>query len=244
MKRAVVPIAAVLLFVLPIAPLTAREADRGADPAINQPFQEPDFDYWKGVFEREGREVYDRRRDIVDALQLRPGMVVADVGAGSGLFTMLFAAEIGDSGRVLAVDIAPSFVDAIRARASTRGLGNVDGVVSTQTDVSLPSGIVDLVFLCDTYHHFEQPAAMLRSIHAALRPGGELVIVDFQRIAGRSSQWVMDHVRAGRDSVVREVETAGFRLVDERHFLRQNYFLRFERITPLAENGSPENAGG
>jgi predicted methyltransferase len=243
MKRAIIPIAAVLLAVSPATPLTARDGGQGADPAINQPFQEPDFEHWKGVFEREGREVYDRRNDIVDALQLRPGLVVADVGAGSGLFTLLFAAEIGDTGRVLAVDIAPSFVEAIRARARSRGLRNVDGVVSTQTDVSLPPGIIDLVFLCDTYHHFEHPAAMLRSIHSALRPGGELVIVDFQRIAGKSSQWVMDHVRVGRDGVVREVEAAGFRLVDERRFLHENFFLRFERITPLAGERFPKQAG-
>jgi predicted methyltransferase len=221
------------------APL-AREAAQGADPAINRPFHDPDFDYWLGVFERDGREVYDRRGEIVEAVELRQGMIVADIGAGTGLFTRLFASAVGETGRVFAVDVSRSFVENIRRRAEADGLQNVEGVVSTQTDVSLPPGIVDLAFLCDTYHHFEQPTVTLRSIHAALRPGGQLVIVDFRRVAGESPDWVMGHVRAGKDAVIREVEAAGFRFIEERGFLRQNYFLRFERITPVAHGGLAE----
>ena len=156
-------------------------------------------------------------------------MTVADVGAGTGLFTVPFAEAVGLEGRVYAVDVAPEFVDNVERRARAQGLGNVVGIVNTQRSALLPPESVDLVFLADTYHHFEQPAEMLRSIHDALRPGGELVVIDFEREPGVSSSWVMRHVRAGRGQVIAEVELAGFRFTREEPILRGNFFLRFRK---------------
>jgi predicted methyltransferase len=201
----------------------------GADPGVNAPFQGPDPQRWSAILETPGRELYDRRHEIVAALRLRQGMAVADVGAGTGLFTELMARAVGPEGRVYAVDIAPEFIQAIARRMRGAGLGNVHGIVNTQRSTLLPPGSVDLVFLADTYHHFEYPVDMLRSIHEALRPGGELVVIDFQREHGISSPWVMRHVRAGRDQVVRELELAGFRFVREEMLLRGNFYLRFLR---------------
>jgi len=201
----------------------------GAEPGINVPFHRPDPQRWSAILESPGRELYDRRYEIVAALRLQPGMTVADVGAGTGLFTELMARAVGPDGRVYAVDIAPEFVAAIERRMRGAGLGNVQGIVNTQRSTLLPPGSVDLVFLADTYHHFEQPAEMLRSIHDALRPGGELVVIDFQREHGFSSPWVMRHVRAGRDQVVSEVELAGFRFTREEMLLRGNFYLRFRK---------------
>lgn len=214
-----------------LAALTAAwmtsQAQSGADPAINRPYHDAEVERWVEAFERPGREVYDRRLEIVAALGLRPGMRVADVGAGTGLFTRLIAREVGPQGRVYAVDISRPFVEYVLRTARGQGLDNVEGIVNTQTDSRLPPGSVDLVFLCDTYHHFEHPAAMLASLRRALRPGGSLVIVDFRRIEGQSAPWILAHVRAGQEQVIREVEAAGFRFVEERAILRENYFLRF-----------------
>ncbi len=88
---------------------------------------------------------------------------------------------------------------------------------------------MDLAFVCDTYHHFEYPRRMLGSIRRALRPGGALVIIDYRRVPGRSSPWVMGHVRAGKETVISEVQAAGFRLVSEQQFLQENYFLTFRK---------------
>jgi len=204
--------------------LDARGA--GADPAINENFEHPDFATWVARFERPGREVYDRRMAIVDALGLHAGMNVADVGAGTGLFTLLFAPRVAP-GTVYAVDIAPEFVAGVRARATAAGFGNVVGVVNAQDGAGIAAGSVDLVFVCDTYHHFEQPAVMLQSLFAALRPGGSLVVVDYRR--DRGSGWVTSHVRAGESGVIGEIEAAGFRFAGEGAVLRENYFIRFER---------------
>ncbi|MCB1800633.1 MAG: methyltransferase domain-containing protein [Gammaproteobacteria bacterium] len=197
--------------------------------AINRPYDNPDVTQWRGVFERDGREVWDRRVDILRELQLRPGERIADVGAGTGFFSLMMAREVGPDGRVFAVDIARNFVDAAVERARGQGLDNVTGVVNDQHGVGLPPASVDRVFISDTYHHFEYPRAMLDSIHAALDRDGELVVIDFKRIPGVSHPWVLQHVRAGEGQVRGEIEAAGFELVGRPDFMQTQYFLRFRK---------------
>jgi predicted methyltransferase len=205
------------------------EVPPAASPGINAYYYNADPARWVGIFERPGRELFDRRHEIVAALDLKPGMSVADVGAGTGLFTILIAQAVGDDGRVYAVDISRPFVDQIRRRAADEGLENVVTVVNDQRDVALPPESVDVIFLADTYHHFEYPRQMLDTMRAALRPGGTLYLIDFRRLPGLSSNWIMNHVRAGRSDVVAEVEAAGFALLDEPLALQGNYFVRFRR---------------
>jgi len=205
-------------------------------PGINDPFKDPKLkvEEWAERFETESREVYHHRHQIVQASGVKPDSTVADVGAGTGLFTMLFADAVGPSGKVLAVDIAPPFLAKIRERAKAAGRPNVETLLGTDKDTKLPAGAVDLAFICDTYHHFEFPADMLASIHRGLKPGGLLVLVDFQRIPGKSSDWVMGHVRAGKETFLEEIIAAGFELVDETDFLKENYLVRLRKrdITP------------
>src|SRR5262245_30939361 len=182
---------------------------QGAAPEINEPYRNPDYRRWQRSFETEGREVYEKRLAIVDAAAPKPGQAVADVGAGTGLFTRLFAERVGPQGRVYAVDIARSFVEGNLQRARAARLENVVGIVSTQADTRLEPDSVDLVFISDAYHHFEDPAAMLASIRRALRPGGTLVIIDFERIPGVTPDWIVKHVRGGKEDFRREIETAG-----------------------------------
>lgn len=202
---------------------------QGASPEINEQYRNPDFGRWQRSFETEGREVYDKRLAIVDAVDLKLGQAVADIGAGTGLFTRLFAARVGPRGRVYAVDIARAFIEGNLQRARAARLSNVIGIVSTQGDARLEEASVDVVFICDAYHHFEDPPAMLASIRRALKPGGVLVIVDFERIPGVSPEWLLKHVRAGKEEFRREVEGSGFRFAGEVKLMRENYFLRFTR---------------
>jgi predicted methyltransferase len=230
MKRT---LALILSLLLPLAlagggPLLALE-ERSVAPGINAPYEAPNWSRWVATFEREGREVYDRRFDILRALDLEPGAVVADVGAGTGLFTRLMAEAVGPEGKVYAVDISPTFVENTVRSARAAGLTQVEGVVNEPRDVRLPAQSVDLVFISDTYHHFEYPLSTLRSIHRALKPDGEMGVIDFKRIPGVSSPWVMQHVRAGRETFIREIESAGFELVGEEPIMQTQYFLRFRK---------------
>lgn len=197
-------------------------------PDINKNFVAPDFQAWVLRFERPGREVYDQRHQIIEATGVEPGMTVADVGAGTGLFTRLFSEQVGPAGKVYAVDISRVFIDNILKHGREQGQDNITGIVNTAEDVLLPPGSIDIAFICDTYHHFEKPLAMMQSIHRALKPKGQVIVVDFRKIPGESTPWVMSHVRADQSRVVEEIESVGFRLIEDEQLLRTNYFLRFE----------------
>lgn len=209
-------------------PIHARES--GANPEINRAYQNPNIKEWVQRFETEGRDIYDKRQEIVDAAGIKPGMTVADVGAGTGLFTRLFSPKVGSSGKVIAVDISKPFIDNILRTSKSQGLNNVTGVVNTQNDTKLNPNSVDLVFISDTYHHFENPTPIMQSIHRALRADGALVVIDFKRVEGKSSAWVFEHVRGGKEETIKEIETMGFKLVEDKDFLSDNYFLKFRKI--------------
>ena len=200
-------------------------------PGINDHFQDPDVQAWIARFEREGGDVFEHRRDVLRTCELEKRMHVADVGAGTGLFTEIFARKVGAEGKVYAVDIAKNFVEHIEKACREKQLENVVGVVCSTESTELPANSVDLVFICDTYHHFEFYDAMLASIFNALRPGGQLIVIDFERIPGVSREWTLGHVRAGKGRFTSEIERAGFRLLEELKIpgLKENYFLRFAR---------------
>lgn len=185
---------------------------------------------WAARFEREGREVFDRRDAILDALHLREGMAVADVGAGTGLFTLAIAERVGPEGKVYAVDVQPYFLDHIGQSARAAKLDNVTLVRADQASSKLPEGSVDLVLMVDSYHHVEQPAAYLASIFAALRPGGRLVVVDYIAIEGKSEAWMLEHVRATPAEFRAELEGAGFRFLRAHEgLLAENFVFELER---------------
>jgi len=162
--------------------------EKSVRPGINDPFKDPDVKEYIGKFETESREIYAERKQIMDAFPVRPGMTVADIGAGTGLFTRMFATAVGPEGKVYAVDIAPKFIEHIEKTCKESGIKNVVGVVCTSSSVELPANSIDLAFICDTYHHFEYPHKTMASIHQALRSGGKLVVIDFQLIEGTSRE--------------------------------------------------------
>lgn len=206
--------------------------EQSVKPGINDPYVEPDVDTWIKRFESESREISKHRRRIVDSLDVRPGIVLGDIGAGTGLLTPLFAEAVGPGGKVLAVDIVPEFLKLIRTRARKDRLVNVQTVLCDEDSVTLPPASIDLAFICDTYHHFEYPGSTMASVHRALKPGGELIVIDFARIPGKSREWIIGHVRAGEDVVIREITEAGFVLDGKQpddSFLDENYILRFRK---------------
>jgi len=207
--------------------------ERSAEPGINTRFENEDIDVetWARRFGSEEREVAAAREAIVAAMQLKPGQTVADVGAGTGLFVPLLGQKVGPKGRVLAVDISPAFLQHIEAVAAANELDNVRTVLGRQEGTTLEAGTVDVVFHSDTYHHFEDPAAMNRDLFRALKPGGQLYVVDFDRRLGESSEFVLRHVNVDAATVQREIEAAGFEFVEriELPELEQNFFLHFRR---------------
>ena len=218
------------------AALFSTAQEKSVRPGINKPFENPDLKDFLKKFEGESREIAAHAKEIVAACKIKPGMIVADVGAGTGLFTRRFAAEVGKKGKVIAVDIAPTFLRYIEKTCEENKLKNVETIQCDQFSTKLPRNSVDLVFICDTYHHFEFPQRTLQSIYDALRPAGKIILIDFHRIEGKSSEFVLGHVRAGQEVFVREVKSAGFHVVGEEKFLKENYFVRFQKDDPIKKD--------
>jgi len=215
MKRMIINLSSIFSIFL-VYTLSA-SAQQAASDDLNGRFKSKDLDVqvWVERFEGEGREVYDHRNEIVAAIGLQPGQAIADVGAGTGLYEPLFANKVGANGTVYAVDISPNFIEHIKTKARERGLTQVKTILNSERSAELPANSVDFVFICDTYHHFEYYQDMLVSIRSALRPGGQLIIVDYDKIPGKSPAFILQHVRATKEQFTAEIEAAGFKLAEE-----------------------------
>jgi len=161
------------------------------------------------------------------------GHGLGDIGAGTGFFSLLFSDEVGDSGKVYSVDIAENFIDHIKKISKEHEKSNIDAFVCTARSVELPPESIDVAFISDVYHHFEFPRDSMASLHKALKPGGIVIIVDFERIEGVHRQWVLNHVRCGKGTVADEVKDSGFDLIEEIDLgMGDQYILKFKKREP------------
>jgi SAM-dependent methyltransferase len=173
---------------------------------------------WQGAawLEREEREREERTDLLIPALALKPGDVVADVGAGTGYLSRRLATAIGPSGRVLAVDVQPEMIRMLQALARRDGLRTIEPVLGTETDVKLPAGTVDLAIMVDVYHELAYPQEVMASILKALKPAGRVVFVEYRAEDPRVP--IKPVHKMSQEQVRREAAAAG--LVWERTFDR------------------------
>ena len=212
--------------------------EAGTEGAAEQPHSEEgevNLDVWLERMEVGSRELYSARNEVVAAVGLKEGDWVADIGAGTGLYTVLFAEEVGSTGRVFAEDIEPLFLDLINRRTADLSLDNVTAVLGREDDVTLPKNSVDVIFISDTYHYFDKREEIMRTVYEALKPGGSLILVEFDITPGEVRPDHKSHVRFGKAGVVSELEFVGFEKSDDVTVegLAENYFVRF--IKPSSE---------
>jgi ubiquinone/menaquinone biosynthesis C-methylase UbiE len=173
------------------------------------------------IFESPGRDEALQIQRVMDILTIQKGKAVADIGAGSGWFTVRAARRVGTGGSVYAVDINPEAITHIDARAKNEHLSNVQTILSKPDDPMLPVSSVDAVLLLKTYHEVARPVELLKNLRPALRPGAKVGVID--RNGNGENHGV------GRDVVIREAKEAGYELAGKYDFVKDgmDYFLVF-----------------
>lgn len=180
--------------------------------------------------ERSERESEEHPEMALDAITVRPGMVVADVGAGTGYFTLRLARRVGPSGKVYATDIQPEMLSRLQDRLDAEHLTNVETVLGTQSDPKLPAGAIDLILMVDVYHELSQPQRMLDEIRKALKPDGRLVLIEYRK-EDPTLQIRPEHKMSAFE-VKTEVEAEGYRLVQVLRTLPRQSIFVFRKQLP------------
>lgn len=178
-----------------------------------------------GLLEAPDRDLWQRPDQVMDAMGIADASVVADIGAGSGWFTIRLARRVGPQGLVYAEDVQTEMLTAITRRVQREGLTNVRAVRGQNSDPKLPAGSLDAVLVVDAYHEVEDRVTMLANLARALKPQGRIGVVDF-RLDG-TGPGPGPEERVSPDVVVKDAAKAGLRLVRQEPFLPYQYFLIF-----------------
>ncbi len=171
------------------------------------------------------RDSYQKPHEVLEALDIKPGEVIADIGAGSGYFTLRLARHLGQAGRVYAVDVSPEMILHMNRRIRDLKLTNVVTVLCAPDDPLLADASVDRFFICDTWHHIEGHPRYLGLLKKMLKAGGQVIMIDFKKAPTPIGPPM--EMRIARDDLVREMEANGFAVAKEHTFLEYQYFLVF-----------------
>jgi ubiquinone/menaquinone biosynthesis C-methylase UbiE len=201
-----------------------RTNHHGHDATVQHRFD--DADQWAKHFDAPERDTWQRPERVLAALGIQAGQSVADIGAGTGYFTVRISPVVGRTGRVLAVDVEPSMVEHIRRRATESGLDNVEAILARASEPELDPASVDLAFICDTWHHIDDRLQYLDALRAVLRPGGRVAIVDFK--PGALPVGPPKGHKLSSETVIAEFGQAGWKLSGDLDVLPYQYILVFE----------------
>ena len=181
--------------------------------------------------DRAERDTDQQPNRVIEALDLRPGMSVADIGAGSGYFTRRFVEAVTEEGKVYAVDVEPGMLEYAQASIARMPIpSTVEFILAQPDNPHLPRESVELIFLCNVYHHLNDRAAYFSHVRSALTPGGRVAIIDFYHDARSGDVGFPRKHLVARDTVVEEMAKAGFHLAREHTFLAKQYFLEFSPV--------------
>jgi ubiquinone/menaquinone biosynthesis C-methylase UbiE len=174
------------------------------------------------------RDQDQKPTQVVDALALKPGMQVADLGAGSGYFTRRFVEAVTETGKVYVIDIEPDALKYVEdSLVHTHRSFEAEFILARPDNPKIPVESVDLIFVCNTYHHLEDRSRYFRNVKSALKPGGRIAIVDFYHDERSGELGFPKRHLVARETVVEELKEAGYQLAKEHTFLPKQYFLEF-----------------
>ncbi len=177
------------------------------------------------MLEDPARDAYQKPQQVVMSLGLKEGETIADIGAGSGYFTFRFSHHVGESGRVYAVDINPDMILYMNRHIRDLNVKNVVTVLSAPDDPLLMENSIDRFFICETWHHIQNQTQYLALMKKMLKRGGQIIMIDFQKrdlpVGPPNS------MKIAREDLIKQMQSAGFKLVKENTFLPYHYFLIF-----------------
>ena len=193
--------------------------------------QPADIKQYLEQLDSEERDQYQKPRQVIDALNLKPGLAVADLGSGSGYFTRRFIEAVTETGKVYAVDVEPEMLKyAEESVVHMHRSYTAEFILARPDNPKLPYGSIDLLFLCNTYHHLEERTKYFSDTRSSLKPGGRLAIIDFYNDERSGELGFPKQHLVPRETVIAELAKAGYRLVREHTFLPRQYFLEFTPI--------------
>ena len=178
-----------------------------------------------GSLEDPKRDAYQKPQEVLAALNLSPGEVIADIGAGSGYFTFSLARHVSERGTIYAVDVSPDMILHINRRIRDLKVSNVVSILADPDDPLLPAASVNRFFFCDSWHHIENQTKYLSLMKRLLKPRGEIVVIDFHKKELPVGPPL--EMRIAREDLITQMEENGFRLAKEHTFLPYQYFLVF-----------------
>jgi arsenite methyltransferase len=215
----------IILIALLVVPLSASAQD-----AVKRDHQQMhqlhrDSRAYIGMLEDPKRDAYQKPHEVLSALAIKPSEVIADIGAGSGYFTFRLAHHVGDNGKIYGVDVSPDMILHLNRRIRDLKAINVVSILADADDPLLADGSIDRFFFSDSWHHIENHTKYLLLIKKMLKPGGEVVMIDFHKKelpVGPPLQ-----MKIAREDLIKQMESNGFRLAKEHTFLPYQYFLVF-----------------
>ena len=217
------PILLILLLLLSLCPAIGQSTHPLTGRQI-APVMSANGAGWLDRPERESEEAPDK---ALDAIGIRPGMTVADVGAGTGYMTLRMARRVGGAGKVYANDLQPEMLEKLRANSQREKLSNIETVLGTTSDPKLPAGQIDLVLLVDVYHEFSEPQAMLDRIRESLKPDGRLVLLEYRKEDPKVP--IRPEHKMSVQEVKTEVEAEGYKLDQVIEKLPRQHIIIFRK---------------
>ena len=215
----------ILLIALDLSPANLAAQDTVKRDAHEMHRLHKDPKAYIGMLDDPKRDAYQKPHEVLTALNLKPGEVIADIGAGSGYFTFRLAHHVGAKGIIYAVDVSPDMIRHINRRSRELKTNNIVSILADPDDPLLPEQSVNRFFICDVWHHVENQTKYLALMKKMLKPGGAIVMIDFHKKELPLGPPM--RMKIAREDLIRQMESSGFRLSKEHTFLPYQYFLTF-----------------
>lgn len=166
--------------------------------------------------------------EVIESLDIQAGETIADIGSGGGYFSFRFSREVGEKGKVFAVDTNQKYLDYIESQAAQEGINNVTTVLMAGSKVSLPGNSINIIFTRNAFHHIPEPAVYFKDLQGCLKPGGRIAVIDYKKTGGFSFLALFKHYTP-QEKIVSEMEKAGYRQVESFDFLPEQSFMVFKK---------------